>query len=57
MEQIYLRIKREKKTFFFEVNIKESIDNIKRKLLQFYKVELTDMGLFLGKRVIIILID
>jgi hypothetical protein len=52
MEQLYLRIKREKKTFFFEVSIKETIDNLKRRLLQFYKVELADMGLFLGKRVI-----
>ena len=51
MEQIYVKVKRDIKTFFFEVNQADRVDVIKGKLQEFFKKENNDMRLYIGTRV------
>jgi len=53
MEQIYVKVKRDIKTFFFEVNQADRVDVIKGKLQEFFKKENNDMRLYIGTRVLI----
>lgn len=49
--RISLRIKREQRVFFVECSLIDSVEQIKRRLIPYYKHEVQDMRLYLGDRV------
>lgn len=49
--KIYIKLKREKAIYFFEVAPNDSIEGLKKKLTLFYKAEPSDIRLYLGSRV------
>jgi hypothetical protein len=51
--KIYLRLKREKKVFFFECQLTDIVEVLKRRLTNFYKQEPAEMRLYYGTRVCI----
>lgn len=48
---IHVRIKREKRTYFFECTLLDTVELLKKRLQNFYKQESTEMRLFYGTRV------
>jgi hypothetical protein len=48
---IYLRVKREKRVYFFECQLTDQVELLKRRLQNFYKQESNEMRLFYGTRV------
>lgn len=51
MNSQYVRVKREKTTFFYECDPKDSIESLKIRMKPFLKIESNEMRLYLGKRV------
>ncbi|KAL4511848.1 hypothetical protein ABPG72_012693 [Tetrahymena utriculariae] len=52
MDTIYVRVKRENMTIFFVCRTADSIESLRKRLVTFYKVQNTDMRLFLGDRLL-----
>ncbi|EWS74615.1 hypothetical protein TTHERM_000047248 (macronuclear) [Tetrahymena thermophila SB210] len=52
MDTIYVRVKRENMTIFFVCRTTDSIESLRKRLVTFYKVQNTDMRLFLGDRLL-----
>lgn len=54
--QLYIRMRREKTTYFILCKPMDQIDSLKRKIMMFHKgVEPTDIRLYIGTRVVLMI--